>query len=220
MIDAGKHPFDRFLQGLWQASPHDPDLVFDPWSHPNKDDATPVAWQARRERLRMHLAAPTIRLLLIGEAPGYAGARVTGVAFTSERLLQQGAIPRVPAAPGRLSSRRLPWSEPSATVMWGALYKEGLAEDTIMWNAFPWHPHRPGEPHSNRGPTPAERDRGLAHLEAFTRCAPGAVAVGVGRQAEQSLKDIGLPGRSVRHPSYGGATEFRAQLARLAAELR
>ena len=220
MPEASGHPFDRFLQALWKASPQDPSVVFDPWNRRSDDDIHAEAWEGRRERLRRHLAAPNVRVVIVGEAPGARGARVSGVAFTSERLIQQGAIPRLGAASGRLSTRRLPWSEASATIMWGALYKEGLAEDTVMWNAYPWHPHPPGLPHKNRRPSPAERTHGLAHLEALMRCVPGAVAVAVGEDAKQSLMDIGVPARAIRHPSYGGATVFREQLARLAAELR
>ena len=42
----------------------------------------------RRERLTAYLEARgSARILLVGEAAGYRGARVSGIAFTSERQL-------------------------------------------------------------------------------------------------------------------------------------
>src|SRR5690606_6746390 len=112
-----------------------------------------------RERLAQHLSCNPA-WILVGEAPGYQGCRHTGVAFTSERLLLEGAIPRVSQAIERLTDRRLPFSEPSATIVWKALYALGIAERTIMWNALQLHPVGAAGDWSNRTPIDAELQHG------------------------------------------------------------
>jgi uracil-DNA glycosylase len=189
--------------------------VFNPWTDVDVGtDRLRNAAQARRRRLREHLAVRP-RLILIGEASGYQGCHVTGIPFTSERLLLAGAIPRVSRAGQRLSLRPRPWSEPSATTVWSALGELGLADDTILWNAFPWHPHRPGNLQSNRTPKPGERTLGLPVLEALLGSFPDAALGAVGRHAERSLVACGRRACALRHPSMGGVTAFRGGLQRL-----
>jgi hypothetical protein len=202
-------PLARFWRLLRQeAGPN----VFNPWvDHDAGTDLQRNAPAKRRERLAAHLDAD-VRLVLVGEAPGYQGCHVTGIPFTSERLLIAGSIPRVVAGAPRLSSRHIPWSEPSATTVWGTLHGLGLADHTVLWNAYPWHPHRPGELQSNRTPTPAERVAGIPVLEALLTAFPSARVFAVGRTAEASLRDAGQSAEALRHPSMGGAALFRSQL--------
>ncbi len=145
----------------------------------------------RRERLGEYLArraeAP---LMLVGEAAGYRGARVSGLPFTSERQLT-GAGP----------------AEASATIVHRVLAELGLEEHVLLWNLVPTHPHRAGEPDSNRRPTPAE----VAAARSFVdELAVRRRVIAVGRLAEGVL-DVA----SVRHPAHGGAADFRAGLRRL-----
>ena len=189
-----------------------PEHVFNPWHM--RDISTDLAIDApvqRLKRLQMHLQIPA-RQVLIGEAAGYQGCKVSGMAFTSERLLLEGSIPRIPAPPGRLSSRLRPWSEPSATTVWKTLHALGVAHETVLWNAYPWHPHKPGAPHSNRTPTRAERAAGVPVLEGFLQLFPQARVFAVGRNAEAALAELGIAATPLRHPSMGGAKQFAAQL--------
>jgi hypothetical protein len=185
--------------------------VFNPWAErdPTTDihDDAPVQ---RVHRLRAHLSG-TARFVLIGEAAGYQGCKVSGIAFTSERLILAGAIPCVGAA-SRLTSRARPWSEPSATTVWKTLRALGIAEQTVLWNAFAWHPHKPAMPHSNRTPTRAELLMGLPVLQAFLGLFPETRVFAVGRNAERSLAELGIAASPLRHPSMGGAAEFARQL--------
>lgn len=140
----------------------------------------------RRERLRSYVEsranAPT---LLVGEAAGYRGARVSGIPFTSERQLT-GAGP----------------AEASATIVHRVLAELGLEAEVLLWNVVPTHP---GTACSNRRPTRREIDEGLPFLEQLAR---RRRVVAVGRVAERVL---GAP--AIRHPSHGGAAAFRSGLA-------
>lgn len=187
--------------------------VFNPWTDRNRDDRPSNGPRARRERLAAHLSVEATHLL-IGEAPGYQGCRVTGIPFTSERLLIAGDIPRVAHDGSRLSTRVRPWSEPSATILWAALRELGIERTTVLWNAFPWHPHRPREPYSNRAPTRAECACGLMILRSLLTAMPKARLFAVGRHAQRALWDIGREAVLLRHPAQGGAVEFRRALRR------
>jgi uracil-DNA glycosylase len=143
----------------------------------------------RRERLRRYLEERSgASIVLVGEAAGYNGARVSGIAFTSERQLT-GTGP----------------AEISATIVHRTLAELGIADDVLLWNLVPTHPHRPGVSSSNRRPTATEIAAGLPFVECV---AEGRRVLAVGRLAERAL---GVP--YVRHPSHGGASEFRATLA-------
>ncbi len=191
---------------------HRADNVFNPWSDRNATDDLPGNGpQARCRRLQAHLSIQPARLL-IGEASGYQGCRVTGIPFTSERLIGQGAIPRLADERARLSTRRIPWSEPSATIVWSTLQDLGIAESTVLWNAFPWHPHIAGAAHSNRTPSVTECAQGLPVLQALLAAFPGARIFAVGRQAERALAAIGREAHGLRHPAMGGASKFRHAL--------
>lgn len=138
-----------------------------------------------RERLAEYLQARRrAGILLVGEAPGYRGARVSGIPFTSERQLT-GSGP----------------AEASATIVHRVLRELGLEEDVLLWNVVPTHP---GSPTSNRRPTREEVEGGRPFLE---RLASGRRVIAVGRIAEAVT---GAP--YVRHPSHGGAAQFRAGL--------
>jgi len=139
----------------------------------------------RRRRLRHYLASrETAPILLVGEAAGYRGARVSGIPFTSERQLT-GSGP----------------AEASATIVQRTLAELGIAEQVLLWNVVPTHP---GTGSSNRRPAPAEVDAGLRFAREL---APGRRLIAVGRLAQHAL---GAP--YVRHPSHGGASTFREQL--------
>jgi uracil-DNA glycosylase len=128
-------------------------------------------------------------ILLVGEAPGFRGARVSGIPLTSERQLT-GAGP----------------AEATATIVHRALDELGLADDVLLWNVVPTHP---GTARSNRRPTRAEVDAGLPFVRELAR---GRGVVAVGRVAQAALG-----GAYVRHPSHGGADDFRRGLATLLA---
>jgi uracil-DNA glycosylase family 4 len=136
-----------------------------------------------RERLARYLeekaSAP---ILLVGEAAGYRGARVSGIPFTSERQLT-GKGP----------------AEASATIVHRVLGELGLEDDVLLWNVVPTHP---GTASGNRTPTRVEIEAGTPFLRELAR---GRRVVAVGRVAHGVLG-----GDYVRHPSRGGARLFRS----------
>ncbi len=192
--------------------------VFNPWQETCPLDLDASAPAARRQRLACHLDAPEIRWLLIGEAAGYQGCRYSGLTFTSERLILEGEVPRIAAPDGRLTRRKRPFSEPSATIVWNSLRLHDLSDQVVLWNAFPWHPMKPGNPLSNRTPTEKELAEGRPLLEHLLALYPQASLVAVGRKAAGTLRSLGLsPDAELRHPAMGGASEFRAGLGKMVA---
>lgn len=186
--------------------------LFNPWRDHCPHDAEGNGPAQKLERLAQHLDCDP-EFILAGEAPGYQGCRYSGIAFTSERLLGEGAIPRIPALAGRLSTRRLPFSEPSATIVWKTLYRLGIAERTILWNAMQLHPYRSDNLWSNRTPSPDEIKLGEPALRMLAAAFPSARIVAVGKKAEGLLHEMGIAtAGSVRHPANGGATQFAAGL--------
>jgi len=143
----------------------------------------------RRERLIEYLAAhDQAPLLLVGEAAGYRGARISGLPFTSERQLT-GEGP----------------AESTATIVRRVLAELELDDRVLLWNVVPTHPHRPGDPRSNRRPTCAEIEASHPFLATL---ACGRRLIPVGRLAHAVCGDP-----YVRHPSHGGAAAFRATLS-------
>jgi uracil-DNA glycosylase len=134
-----------------------------------------------RERLVRYLdERADAPILLVGEAPGYRGARVSGIPFTSERQLT-GTGP----------------AEATATIVQRVLFELDLADDVLLWNVVPTHP---GTDVSNRRPSSAEVRAGATFLRELAR---DRRVIGVGRIAHSVLG-----GDFVRHPSHGGAEAF------------
>ena len=189
--------------------------LFNPYRDHCSQDAPCNGPDAKLSRLVSHLNCDP-EFIACGEAIGYAGGRYSGIAFTSERLLGEGVIPRIPALGARLTARKLPFSEPSATIVWKTLFRLGIAERTILWNAVQLHPYKKGTPWSNRTPTPDEVALGEPALRLLIEAFPKAKIVAVGKKSDGLLRDMGIvPVAAVRHPANGGATLFAAGMKAL-----
>jgi len=144
-----------------------------------------VGADLRRERLHAYLEEyADAELLLVGEAPGWRGTRISGIPFTSERQLT-GSGP----------------AEATATIVRRTLAE--LELEALCWNVVPTHP---GTATANRRPSADEVAASLPFLAQLTR---GRRVVAVGRLAERVT---GAP--YIRHPSHGGGTAFRRGLLR------
>jgi uracil-DNA glycosylase len=141
-----------------------------------------------RDRLERYLDERAgARFLVVGEAPGYRGTRVSGIPLTSERQLT-GVGP----------------AEATATIVHRVLAELGVADDVLLWNTVPTHP---GDERTNRRPAPAEIAAGLPFARELAR---GRRLVAVGRVANAAFG-----GEYVRHPSHGGAAAFSRGLEQL-----
>jgi uracil-DNA glycosylase len=85
----------------------------------------------------------------------------------------------------------------------------------LLWNAFPFHPHRPDEPRSNRPPTSSELEIGKQFVVELVALFGIEHVVAVGNRARDSLTSLRIDHTRVRHPSRGGKREFAAGIVRL-----
>lgn len=178
----------------------------------------------RRHNLRrflreLHRRRPT--LMLIAEAPGYRGCRLSGIPFVSPAILRDGLPDFDLFGPARGYRPIDEWPhvrrEASATIMWETLGKLDLLP--VLWNAFPFHPHRPDEPQSNRAPKVSELRVGRPFLIMLQDLFPRADIIAVGNKARLALTRWHIDHVHVRHPSHGGKSDFVAGLKQYAAQI-
>jgi hypothetical protein len=183
-------------------------------------DHTIPANAQRRHNLELYLQEMQGRhpkVLLLGEAPGFRGMRITGVPFTNRTMFEGPANSFGLFGPGM--GYALPAeaagvaSEPTATVMWEVLAELDFLP--LLWSACPWHTHVPGRPQSNRTPTVAEAGLGTPFWQALTKLFGIDTVVAVGNVAHRSLLGSGVDAAKVRHPSHGGRSGFRRGLEEL-----
>ncbi len=205
--------------------------VFNPWADVDRRHGCGVRGPAiRRRQLAHYLEARQgpAAWVLVGEAMGYQGGHFSGVPMTSERILLghlagdgihpshvlPGLSPERTSLPGIKADG---FTEPTATIVWGALRDQGLDPlRVVLWNTFAWHPYRPDQGLlSNRRPTNDELAFGMPALRLVLGLFPGARLVAVGKVAAACLAGAGYQPTEMRHPAHGGAPEFRNQLKRL-----
>ena len=186
--------------------------VFNPYS-----DVCPVhdrndAAQLRRRNLERFLDAALdarVDTMWIARDLGYRGGRRTGVPLTDEIHLDyagalMGGIALDRATQGPVVAER------TAAVVWRVLGTIGVP--AVLWNVFPLHPHGPDDPFSNRCHTRAERDATAPLLHGLIALVKPKQIVAIGRDAQLALDGLDVPIIPVRHPSYGGQTDFIAGL--------
>jgi hypothetical protein len=210
-----------FSDRLWNAlaplllAPPPSDTLFNPYLSTDPALDVPGAAELRVANLRAYLdlfdAPPPV--LAVAEAPGYRGCRFSGIPLVSEKQLVDPdfGIEGVP------TSRQGPIGEQSATI-----YARVLAHRrplVFTWNAVPFHPHKPGQPLTNRRPTQAEIDHAAPTLDALAGVLKPQRIVAVGRVAEATLGRLGYAPVYVRHPAQGGARLFEVGMTRVLDEL-
>lgn len=174
----------------------------------------------RRENLHIYLTLMqklSPRLMLVGEAPGYKGCKLTGVPFSSENLLmkeESHPVFGVQHLYRCLPTHKTLEKENSAKMVWEELDK--YEEIPLIWNIFPYHPHQKDQAHSNRAPRVGEIRLGQVFVEKLIRMFPITHIAAVGRKAHKGLSELDLGPRELRylrHPSYGGKRDFVQGLA-------
>ena len=210
---------DKFLR-LLKASPSG--ALFNPWwEFDEKNDIGPHSPAIRRKHLAVYFRERLgkARVPIVGEALGYRGGHFSGIPMTSERmLLDKQPVILAGIKPRRTSKPSIcpdGFSEPTATIVWGALLKIGvLPDEFVLWNAFPWHSF---DPHrgllSNRMPNKSEQLSGRPVLKAFLELFACEQIVALGKIAAAQLEQLDVNAYCVRHPASGGAKLFRQQIA-------
>lgn len=170
------------------------------------------AAKTRRKNLEAFLNGALkekVETIWIARDLGYRGGRRTGVPLTDEVHLDAvrgllGNITLKRATHGPVMAER------TAAVVWRVLAR--IRKPVVLWNVFPFHPHEPDDHLSNRCHTSAERLITLPLFEALIEMVQPKRVIAIGRDAQLALKDFGIPLSAVRHPSYGGQSEFIAGL--------
>lgn len=189
--------------------------VFNPYADqcPVHDRAN--AASLRRRSLRSYLAsveALGVDTIWMGRDLGYRGGRRTGLALTDEQHLRAvaGLYPgadTVKATLGPIVAER------TAAEIWSVLSE--LDVPPLLWNVFPFHPHEAGDPFTNRKFTTKE----LSVVDELNAELVGWLGIrriiAIGQDAAGYGAQFGAPVECVRHPSYGGTTEFREGMRRL-----
>jgi hypothetical protein len=169
-----------------------------------------TASNIRRANLRRYLhkmkkLKPT--LLLLGEAPGYKGCGITGIPFSSERILTENAFFK---DQGFTCIHKHPnmESEISATIVWNELVH--YSNKPLIWNIFPFHPHTKTDKRANRTPNKQELAMGTTFLMDLLKLFAIKRIIALGRKPESQVKHLTYDYVYVRHPANGGKHKFVA----------
>jgi len=204
--------------------------VFNPWwDYAVALDISPNAPAIRRQQLADYFQ-PRLGhspYIIVAEAVGYQGGRFSGIAITCERMLL-GEHPKVKKEDifasdieGQRTSnpscellnnkqQEVGFNEPTDTVVWGAILENHLNPyDFLLWNIFPFHPHKLGNPLSNRTPTQTELDLGWEFTRDLLQVHGDAKILAVGQKAAQTMAYYGVDAVALRHPANGGASLYR-----------
>lgn len=191
------------------------DNVFNPYADVCPIHDTADAVLIRRRNLEVVLSAAIsngIDSMWIARDLGYRGGRRTGLALTDEVHLFWHA--KLLATPPFMRATQGPvMIERTATIVWRALRL--IDRPIFLWNVFPLHPHEPSNPMSNRCHTQVERTAcQQLNLWLIETLCPSKV-IAIGRDTQTAMVELGIESVKIRHPSYGGQSEFLAALSEL-----
>lgn len=158
-------------------------------------------------------AREPIDAIWVGRDLGYRGGRRTGLALTDDVHIDRHAkrwdlVAERPTIGAAVAER-------TAAIIWGML--GDIDSRVFLWNVFPLHPHKPDEPFTNRQHNARERRAGEDVLRELITLLKPARIVAIGNDAAAAAGRVAdvMPVICVRHPSYGGQTEFMRQIADL-----
>lgn len=166
----------------------------------------------RKAVLRKMLTAASqapIDSLWLGRDLGYKGGRRTGLALTDDNHFAQHLARWGINATRPTKGQAVP--ERTAQVIWSVL--ASIPRPVFLWNVFPLHPHRANEPFSNRAHNTYERQAGEELLAGLIKMLRPKQIIAIGKHAQHSAQNLnsGLDIIQLRHPSYGGQSEFLAR---------
>lgn len=187
--------------------------VFNPYRHvcPLHDEA--AAADVRLANLNGYLASALTRrpaTAWIGRDLGYRGGRRTGLPLTDEAHLAVLAA-TYDVATARKATRTTMVAERTAAEIWRVI--ERIDDPPFLWNAFPFHPFEDNDPLGNRCHTRREFSVCEDLFATLMRTFAFERIYAIGNDAARALERLGLAFECVRHPSYGGQSTFRRQMA-------
>ena len=201
-----------FVKALARFSLSD---VFNPYA-----DTCPVhdrqdAAASRRKNLRTYLSAAVdigVDTIWMGRDLGYRGGRRTGLALTDEYHLPELAR-LYPGCQSQQATHGPAVAERTASEIWAVL--RAIETPPLLWNVFPFHPHEPDNPFSNRRFTARELGEVEEINDALIRWLNIRRIVAIGQDAAHYAERFGIEVTTLRHPSYGGVREFRNGMRKL-----
>ena len=203
----------QFVKGLRQLNFEN---TFNPYSNRCNIHDLDDAPRRRLQTLQSMLEAATgreIDSIWIGRDLGYRGGRRTGLALTDDVHIREHAE-RWELSIDRPTMGEVV-AEQTAAVIWRVLSQVKVS--VFLWNVFPLHPHEPGNPFSNRSHNSRERRAGEEFLFQLILLLKPYRLVAIGNDAARTARRLSDQHRviQVRHPSYGGQTQFLAQMSEL-----
>ena len=171
----------------------------------------------RRSRILLSLltaaSSQDVDSLWIGRDLGHRGGRRTGLPLTDDvrfhmHVERWGLSIQRPTKGNEAAER-------TAAVIWSVLSQ--IEVPVFLWNVFPLHPHEPGNPFSNRSHNTIERKAGEIILSQLILLLKPRQIVAIGNDAARTVHRFRYQHKvvRVRHPSYGGQTQFLAQIGEL-----
>ena len=184
--------------------------VFNPYADTCPYFDLPDAPRRRRQNLHSQIEGALTAgadTIWIARDLGYRGGRRTGIALTDEAHLPLmsrywgGSTAIEKATKGPIVAER------TAGVVWGVI--QALDVPIFTWNVFPLHPHDQENPLTNRCHTRGERQSSQPLLMALLDLLRPSKVIAIGNDAADGLNDLGVDCLKVRHPSYGGISDFQ-----------
>ena len=201
---------DAFIKSL---ASYEGALTFNPWKDTDLRYEVENAPSIRKEQLHDYLSRRVgkAKLFLIAEACGYQGGHFTGIAMTCERMIlnEHPAVNSlmILGKEGKRTSRK------DSPMIAKPTQKEKGFNEFILWNIYPFHPHKKDDLLSNRTPTDDELAIGLSYTKELLSLTGSLPLLAIGKKSENTLLDAGFSVKGLRHPANGGANIFRNQLA-------
>lgn len=204
--------FWHSLAGILTALPST-NIVFNQYRDCNDQVGLPDAATIRTMNLRRYMekATETASILVVGEAAGPWGCRFSGVPFTGERQLLDPLFPihgkrSSKTNPDRPTKVTPPFISMSSKIFWGVMIPYNSR--FLLWDAFPFHPHKPQDFLTVRNPTKREVSQFGEALRLIKVYIKPIKIVAVGKKAFEELDALGEHSTYVRHPSQGGKADF------------